>query len=433
MNVLSIGGSDPSSGAGIQNDIKTITSLDSYCFTVITAVTSQNTKKFFRVEPISPKMITIQIDSILSDFKIDAIKIGMVYNSSIIKAIYSKIKRVKIPIILDPVIKSTTGGVLMTKSSIPDYKKFLVPLGFVITPNKREGEILSGIKIKTKNDLLKCAKKIKKIGTKNVIITGNRLEKNKISDLILEDMRHHFNTTKKLSKLNHGSGCTYSSALTVCIANGKNISESSMFAQKYTVESIKLAEKLGMGIEIIKVPKIDPIKKNLKNAATRFVQIKNIYSLIPEVQTNFVFSRLNPKSTKDVIGINGRIIKSGKTVQVVGDFEYGSSQHVATAILAINKKFPTIRSALNIKYNPKILKKFQSQGFRISDYERSKEPSAIKNKENLTVTWGIKAAIKNFSQAPDIIFHKGGFGKEPMILVFGEEPNKVVDKISRLF
>ena len=279
MNVLSIGGSDPSSGAGIQNDIKTITSLDSYCFTVITAVTSQNTKKFFRVEPISPKMITVQIDSILSDFKIDAIKIGMVYNSSIIKAIYSKIKRVKIPIILDPVIKSTTGGVLMTKSSIPDYKKFLVPLGFVITPNKREGEILSGIKIKTKNDLLKCAKKIKKIGTKNVIITGNRLEKNKISDLILEDMRHHFNTTKKLSKLNHGSGCTYSSALTVCIANGKNIRESSMFAQKYTVESIKLAEKLGMGIEIIKVPKIDPIKKNLKNAATRFVQIKNIYSL----------------------------------------------------------------------------------------------------------------------------------------------------------
>ena len=433
MNVLSIGGSDPSSGAGIQNDIKTITSLDSYCFTVITAVTSQNTRKFSRVEPISPKMITIQIDSILSDFKIDAIKIGMVYNSSIIKAIYSKIKRFKIPIILDPVIKSTTGGVLMTKSSILDYKKFLAPLGFVITPNKKEAEILSGIKIRTKNDLLKCAKKIKKIGTKNVIITGTRLEKNKISDLILEDSGHHFNTTTKISKLNHGSGCTYSSALTVCIANGKNIRESSMFAQKYTVESIKLAEKLGKGIEIIKVPKIDPIKKNLKNAATRFVQIKNIYSLIPEVQTNFVFSRLNPKSTKDVIGINGRIVKSGKTVQVVGDFEYGGSQHVATAILAINKKFPTIRSALNIKYNSKILKKFQSQGFRISDYDRTKEPSAIKNKENLTVSWGIKAAIKNFSQAPDVIFHKGSFGKEPMILVFGEEPNKVVDKISRLF
>ena len=91
MNILSIGGSDPSSGAGIQNDIKTITELDAYCLTIITAITSQNTEKFFQVEPVSSKMIISQIDSILSDFKIDAIKIGMVYNSSIIKAIKSKL------------------------------------------------------------------------------------------------------------------------------------------------------------------------------------------------------------------------------------------------------------------------------------------------------------------------------------------------------
>ena len=101
MNILSIGGSDPSSGAGIQNDVKTISSLDGNCFTVITAITSQNTRKFSSVEPVSPKAIASQIESIVSDFKIDAIKIGMVYNSAIIKAIYSKLRRIGIPIILE--------------------------------------------------------------------------------------------------------------------------------------------------------------------------------------------------------------------------------------------------------------------------------------------------------------------------------------------
>jgi hydroxymethylpyrimidine/phosphomethylpyrimidine kinase len=357
----------------------------------------------------------------------------MVYNSSIIKAISSKLKFVKIPIILDPVLKSTTGGVLMAKNSISDYKKFLVPLGLVITPNKNEAEMLSGIKIRTKKDLLKCAKKICKIGTKNVIITGVGLGKNRISDLVLQDGQHHFNITKKLSQVNHGSGCTYSSTLAVCIANGKNIRDSSIFSQKYTVKSIKNAEKLGKGFAIIKTPKIDPIKKNLKNAAARFVKIKNIYSLVPEVQTNFVYSKLNPKSTKDVVGITGRIIKLGKTVRLVGDFEYGGSQHVASAIIAINKKFPTIRSAINIKFNSKILKKFHSKRFRISDYDRTKEPTSIKNKENFSILWGVNKAIQKFSTAPDVIFHRGSFGKEPMIIVFGEEPDKVVDKISKLF
>jgi len=226
MNVLSIGGSDPSSGAGIQNDIKTISSLDGNCFTVVTAITSQNTRKLTSVEPISPKMIGNQIESILSDFKVDAIKIGMVYNSSIIKAIISKLRKIDVPIVLDPVIKSTTGGVLMTPSSISDYKKLLIPLGYVITPNKSEAEALSGIKIRTKKDLMICAKEIRRFGVKNVIITGIKFSKGKISDFILEGKKYNFISCKKLSIKNHGSGCTFSSTLAFCISNGKNITDS---------------------------------------------------------------------------------------------------------------------------------------------------------------------------------------------------------------
>lgn len=432
MNILSIGGSDPSAGAGIQNDIKTISSLDGHCFTVVTAITSQNTRKFSSVEPISPKTIGTQIDSILSDFKINVIKIGMVYHSPIIKAIHSKLRRVKIPIILDPVIKSTTGGILLTPNSISDYKKFLIQLGIVITPNKSEAEILSGIKIKTKGDALLCAKKIKKFGVKNVVITGIQFSKGIISDFILEDKASYVISSKKLSKKNHGSGCTFSSTIAFCVASGKNISDSTKFAHNYTVQSIKNAENLGSGIPITKISKIDPIQAELKNAVKQFTHIKNIHSLIPEVQTNFVFSKKQPKSIKDIVGVSGRIVKVGKTVQIVGNFEYGGSRHIGTAVFTISKKFPVIRSAANIKFNEKTLKKIQKIGLKVLSYDRTKEPTRIKTKENLTISWGIKNAIKNISKPPDVIFHKGDLGKEPMILVCGRNPNEVVEKISKL-
>ncbi|MFB5645176.1 MAG: bifunctional hydroxymethylpyrimidine kinase/phosphomethylpyrimidine kinase [Nitrosopumilaceae archaeon] len=431
MNVISIGGSDPSSGAGIQNDVKTISSLDGNCFTVITAITSQNTSKFSSVEPISPKMIASQLDSILSDFKIDAIKIGMVYNSSIIKAIWSKLRKMSIPIVLDPVIKSTTGGVLMTPSSISDYKKLLIPLGYVITPNRSEAEILSGIKIRAKKDLEICAKKIRRFGTKNVIITGIQFSKDKVGDFILEDKQSSYISSKKISKKNHGSGCTFSSTLAFCISNGKNIIDSSKFAQEYTTQSIRNAEKIGKGVLITKI-KNDPIQTDLKNSVKRFARIKNVHLLIPEVQTNFVFSKKHPKLKKDVMGISGRIVKDGKIVQVVGNFEYGGSKHVGNAVITISKKFPTIRSAVNIKFNEKTVKKFQKKGFTVLSYDRKKEPSKTKTEENSTILWGIKNAIRNVSKPPDVIYHKGDLGKEPMILVFGKTPNEVVEKILKL-
>ena len=155
-----------------QSDIKTFSSFDCYGLTAITAITSQNTSKFSKVDPVSPKTLSRQIDAICSDFALNSIKIGMVFNSKIIKTIHKKIRKFKIPIIVDPVIKSTSGGILLEKKAISDYKKFIIPLATVITPNVYELEILSGIKIKNKNDISRASKKIIDLGSKNVIVTG---------------------------------------------------------------------------------------------------------------------------------------------------------------------------------------------------------------------------------------------------------------------
>ena len=112
-----------------------------YGFTVITAITSQNTKKISKILPISSKIIKSQLESVLSDFQIDSIKIGMMYDSSIIKAVHVMIKNQKCPIVVDPIIESTTKSILLKKSAITDYRKMIIPLATIITPNKRESKI----------------------------------------------------------------------------------------------------------------------------------------------------------------------------------------------------------------------------------------------------------------------------------------------------
>ena len=424
MNIISIGGSDPSSGAGIQSDVKTFSNLDAYGLTVVTTITSQNTRKVTSIEPVSIKSLNAQLDSILSDFHIDAIKIGMVYNSQIIKAVRSKIGKLKIPIVVDPIIKSTTGGVLLKKNALHDYKKMIIPLADIITPNKYEAKVLSGI-----SNIIKSAKKIQSMGAKCVIITGATVSNNQISDFILEENREYIISGKKIPITNHGSGCNYSASIAVSLAKGIRIHSAVKIAKDYVYQSIKNSIEIGKGFNITHTDNLNG-KKELLDSINNFKQIKNIYKAIPECQTNFVFTKKNPKTIKDVLGISGRLVKSGKEIVTAGEIVYGGSQHVATAVIHVNKKFPEIRSCLNIKYDTKIISKAKKSGFTILSYDRTGEPRKSKRRENSSISWGISNSLK--TKSPDIIYHKGDVGKEPMILIFGKNPQDIIRKVSRL-
>jgi len=431
VNLLSIGGSDPSSGAGIQSDIKTFSSFNVHCLTVITAITGQNTSSFGMIEPVSQKILKNQLELVISDFKIDGIKIGMVYNSQIIKVLYHQLKKLKVPIVIDPVLKSTTGGSLIENSAIKDFQKFIIPLATIISPNKFEAEILSKTKINAKNTPEKVAKIIQKMGAKNVVITGIETKNNQISDFVLEKNYKYFISGDKISKINHGSGCNYSAAMIFALAENKSIRESARFAKEFTYNSIKNAKNLGIGIAITDIQAYDKINSELSDAINQFVEIKNIYKNIPECQTNFVYSKQKPKSTKDILGISGRIVKAGRHVVVAGNLTYGGSKHVATALLTMNKRFPQIRSAINLKYQNVTISKIKKLKLTVSSYDRSHEPKNVKLKSS-TIEWGIKSAIKNSKKVSDVIYHKGDFGKEPMIIVFGETPNNVLKKILKI-
>jgi hydroxymethylpyrimidine kinase / phosphomethylpyrimidine kinase / thiamine-phosphate diphosphorylase len=433
MHVLAIAGSDPSSGAGIQRDLKTFNAFGVYGLSVITAVTSQNTSRFFDVEPVSPSLVKSQIRSILEDFHVNAIKIGMVYDKQTIKVIHSELEKIKIPIILDPIFRSTTGGILQMEGAFSDFKNLLIPLSHVITPNMIEAQKIASIKIRSLKNMEKVARKIQKMGAKNVIIKGGHfLSGDKVKDVLLEGERFHIFSHDRMKFESHGGGCTFSAALCANIARGKKLSDAMDSARIFTLESIRNAVKIGRGFSIIKPAHDDEIENQLSHAISEFCSIESIHEYIPECQTNFVYSISNPVSVKDVIGLEGRIVRTGKVVTVAGQIMYGGSKHVAAAVLEMTRKFPLVRSGVNLKYDDKIIKKAIFKGLKVSFYDRKKEPQKVREEESNTVSWGIKTAITSLKTPPDIVFHKGDFGKEAMILVFGKNPTEVLRKILKI-
>jgi len=267
------------------------------------------------------------------------------------------------------------------------------------------------------------------MGTKYVIITGATSSNDKISDFVLEESKEYVISGKKIPIRNHGSGCNYSASIAVSLAKGTTIHDAVKIAKDYVYKSIKYSKNIGKGVNITH-HNISNGMKELSDSINDFRQIKNIYKMIPECQTNFVFAKKNPKNIMDVLGVSGRLVKSGNEVLLAGDIVYGGSQHVGTAVIQVCKKFPEIRSCLNIKYDPKIILNAKKSKLIILSYDRSKEPKRTKQKENSSIAWGISRCLN--TKSPDIIYHKGDIGKEAMILIFGSNPNEIIEKVSKL-
>jgi hydroxymethylpyrimidine kinase / phosphomethylpyrimidine kinase / thiamine-phosphate diphosphorylase len=438
---LTIAGSDSSGGAGIQADMKTMSALGIYSCTVITAITAQNTLNVDHIFPLSADIIKKQIMSVLSDIPIHAIKIGMVYNNEIITAVSDILKNSKIPIVLDPIISAGTGARLLEREFLSDFKIKLLPFCDVVTPNIHEAEKLSGIKIKNENDIKNTALKIQKLGAKNVVVKGGHFKNNDkvIVDTILNE-RGKFalikNPRMKIVEM-HGSGCNFSAALTAFLAMKFPMVIACLMANKYVHNSIVNTVKIGKGI-----PVNNPISlmyeescrykviDELANAVDQLTRTKNFEKLIPESQSNIVYAIPNANNINEVAGVNGRIVKAGDRSVPTSGIKFGASRHVASSILEYMKTNQLVRSALNIKNEKRILDKC-NRLFRVTHYERKLEPKTIKNREGRSISWGVSTALSKNPDA-DIIYHTGDIGKEPMIIIFGQNPQEVVDKVKSI-
>jgi hydroxymethylpyrimidine/phosphomethylpyrimidine kinase len=247
--ILIIAGSDSSGGAGIQADIKTVTALGSYAMTAITAVTIQNTTGVKSIVSIEPKKISDQIQFTSKDIKPDAIKIGMLHSTQVIKSVIRSLDFIKVKkIILDPVMIAKGGAKLIDDKAVELLKNELIKKVSLITPNIPEAEILTNTKIKTKEDMIFAASILINLGAKNVFIKGGHLDSKLVHDIFVDKKEIMIIKNRRITTSNtHGTGCTLSSAISTFFACGKTLKKSCELATKYVNNSIRSNLNYGKG------------------------------------------------------------------------------------------------------------------------------------------------------------------------------------------
>ncbi|MCD7898066.1 MAG: bifunctional hydroxymethylpyrimidine kinase/phosphomethylpyrimidine kinase [Planctomycetaceae bacterium] len=247
-HVLTIAGSDPSGGAGIQADLKTMCALGVYGMTAITALTIQNTREVRGVDAVSPDTVKGQIAAVYDDIRVDAVKIGMVVNAGISATISAELLGRKAKnIVLDPVMVSKSGGRLIDDDAVQETMR-LAPAAVVITPNIKEAELLSGMRIVHHGDMETAAKIIQDHGAINILIKGGARETDADDYLLLGKERIWLRSDRVPTKNLHGAGCTLSSAIACFLAKGLKVREAVEAAKDYVHQAIRDSLTVGGGV-----------------------------------------------------------------------------------------------------------------------------------------------------------------------------------------
>ncbi|NIQ07660.1 MAG: bifunctional hydroxymethylpyrimidine kinase/phosphomethylpyrimidine kinase [Candidatus Korarchaeota archaeon] len=432
---LTIAGSDSGGGAGIEADLKTFAALGVFGTCAITAITAQNTQGVYEIFPVPLRMVEGQIEAVLKDIPVKVAKIGMLYSEEIMEVVAGAIDRHKLRVVVDPVFQAGTGGLLIRERDKKALIEKVVPRAFILTPNRPEAEEIAHMKIHDVGDVRRAAEHIAKLGAEAVVVKGGHLEGAEVTDVLYHKGKFKAFKKPRVELDAHGGGCAFSAAITAYLALDHNIVEAVTKAEQFMQNAIKFGCRVGRG----GVP-VNPMA-HLYNEAEKFQVLENVSAAartveqhseflpyIAEVGTQVAMALPYASTPKQVAAVEGRILKLRETAKVTGSVRFGASSHVARIILTAMKHDPSSRAAVNLRYDPELVRAFEKTGCVVSSFDRKLEPRRVKALEGETLVWGVEKAIETVGKVPDVIFDLGEVGKEPMIRVLGSSATSVVEK-----
>ena len=248
--VLVVAGSDSGGGAGIQADIKTITALDAYAMTAITALTAQDTIGVAGIHDVPPGFVAQQINVVLADLGADAIKTGMLHTPDVIDSVVEAFAgaKTKAPLVVDPVMMAKSGDSLISTAATTTLVERLIPIATVLTPNLPEASILVGRPIESIPDMAAARDDLLTLGAKHVLLKGGHLAGDRVRDLLFGPGETQvFESPRIDTKHTHGTGCTLASAIAAGLAQGLRVDASIARARDYVMAAIRTAPRYGAG------------------------------------------------------------------------------------------------------------------------------------------------------------------------------------------
>jgi hydroxymethylpyrimidine/phosphomethylpyrimidine kinase len=433
--ILIIAGSDPGAGAGLQQDLKTTTLLGAYGLTVVTALTVQNSRGVRAVHPVAPEVVAAQLDAVLEDFPVAAVKVGMLATGAIVKTVAAALRGLgDVPLVLDPVLAAGTGATLLDEAGVAALKEELFPLTYLLTPNVPEAARLTGLDIRTSGELAAATVRLQALGPRWVLAKGGHLVQEPVDVLTDGKNTYHLPGSRLAAPHHHGSGCLLATALAAGLARELSVPEAVNRGRTLVQQALKYGLPLGQGSGPVN-PYAPFAREQARyevlaalSAAAARLQQEDITPLVPEVMSNLGYAVPYPEGPRDVAAFPGRLVKTPGGLLIPAPPAFGASRHIASIILTVMATHPDLRSAMNLKYFEGMEELAPLLNFKAASFDRQLEPPEVKVREGGTLAWGVASVMEAGKAPPDLIFDRGDWGKEPMIRLLGPHPLAVAEK-----
>ncbi len=435
---LTIGGLDPSGGAGITADVVTFSVIGVHGAAVATALTYQNTRGVSGFWAVSERDLRAQLDAILDDFDVSAAKLGMVASDRLAYELgpyLSKLRGDGVPIVFDPVIKAGAGQPLYEGVPEKTFGDVILPHASLATPNSVElAYLVDDEPAQNQGELRTQVRVFHGRYGLAVLVTGGHVSgKADVIDVLFTGAEMREYRRNRVEGPIHGTGCLIAAAVTAYMASGMDVLEAFERAEEYVNAAVAGAVKLGKGAAVpgrtaavFGDAERWRVYNNLLRAVNVFEAASGTYKLIPEVGTNIAYALPDARSVEEVCAVSGRITRAGAAVRACGTPAFGVSGHMARAVLAAMKHDASTRAAMNVRFGDDVLAACSELKYRGAGFDRAREPAELAGDEGRTVQWGVDEAVAGVGILPEVIFDRGAVGKEPMVRVFGRDAMEVV-------
>jgi hydroxymethylpyrimidine/phosphomethylpyrimidine kinase len=444
-NILTIAGSDSGGGAGIQADLKTIAMLEGYGLSVITALTAQNTLGVRSVEAPSAAFVAEQLETVLDDIPVRAAKTGMLFSSEIVEAVVRGLAGTSFPLVVDPVCVSASGHRLLEEDAVRVLADRLLPMAAVVTPNRLEAEWLTGLSIRSADDVLPAMEKLTAMGAGAVLLKGGHFEDGgpmidwfmRAGGEVVALEQPRIDTVHT-----HGTGCALSAAVAAGLGRGLELEAAVRRAQDFLHLGLRSGYALGGGYGPphhlalkMRQRRRGEILEDLARIGSRLRRIENFARLVPEVRMNVGLALPWAEDRHDVAAFAGRITTGpGGEIMMPGCPAFGASSHMAKVVLAARRVDPEVECAANVRYSDEILAALDRLGFVRAWFDRADEPDEVKALEGSSLEWGTYKAMSEHPEPTAVatVCDRGEPGKEAMVRILARSADELVERLAAL-
>ena len=423
---LTVAGSDSVGGAGIQADVKAMSVIGVHATSVITAVTAQNTCGVRDILPMPEELIKAQLEAVLKDCDVKAVKTGMLYSAEIVGTVADILEDHEMPLVVDPVMVSGTGSPLSGDGFTSAMRKKLLPICELVTPNKDEAETLAKMKIRTRDDLMLACELIGKQGS-SVLMKGGHFNTPVVTDYLYLSSEFTKIEYPRLKKAGHGSGCVLSSFITANMAKGLDIVNAVLKSRELIQESIATQYAIGKGD-----PVVNPMVK-LKGETDKFQVLDALDAaaakildtvpdeLVPKGGMNIAMALKDAAGPEEIAAIDKRLTVHNGLLRKNGPAKFGTAEGLSYILLTVMKHSPETRCIMSIAYGDDIIDVMEEVGMTSVTAEMGKDKFSEATEK----------ALRKTKRIPDAIVDKGP-KKDRKIWLLAKDAQDMMAKLEEI-